>query len=101
MSSRASANRARFDGSTLVLPGFSLFNAGGRVPNRHRLLASHTSSNGVVFSVEANWPRTKWWASASKQGYRMSNTAATGNRAVAEKWIAAVTRGDVTTGRWE
>lgn len=90
-------NRATVEhGGHLILPGFSLFNAGTKNPHRKRVLARHVGENGVTYEVIANWPRTRWWVYANKAGFRMSNTATTSSREVAEAWIRAVVAGDVS-----
>ena len=86
----------------MILPEVVLF--GGRsvkVPHRHRVLASFTDSSGVLFEVLENWPHTRWWGLARKDGYRSSGTITTGSKKLADTWVADVNAGRVAIARHE
>ena len=83
-------------GGHVVLPGFSLFEAGARYPGRKSILAKYVDENGTTFEFIENQPRTRWWIYAVKGGFRMSNTATTSSPEVAEAWRRAVAAGDVS-----
>ena len=90
-------NAAHFDGDTLVLPGFSLFESGGHAPHRQRTIETFIDNRGTKYTLAANWPRTRWWLSAAGGGFRASNTASTGSQEIAERWEKAVREGRVRT----
>jgi hypothetical protein len=79
----------------VLLPRFSLLARQPDPPHRKRVIARHADATGIVYTVATNWPRTRFFLSAAKNGFRMSNTLATSTAAKGERWRAAVEQGDV------
>lgn len=86
------------DAKTLRLPGFSLMRGQPDPPHRHHVLATFTDHNGVTYKVRQNYPRTAWYVSASKGGFRMSDTMRTSSPEKGEMWRQSVEAGKVTIG---
>lgn len=97
---RATADRAFIRDGVLVLPAFSLL-GNRRVPNNARVVARNDVANEhgalITYTVYMSRRRNAWWIAASRQGLRMSNTAKTTKKDVAQTWIDAVERGAVVS----
>lgn len=85
----------------LVLPNWRLFGKRDDPPHRRHVMAECTITNeyGVEIRVRlaANWPRTKWYVSASYVDHprRASNAISTTSAKRAAEWEAAVKSGRV------
>lgn len=89
----------------LILPAWEFTHRQPDQPNRHRLIATHTSparpgKAAVRFDVVTNWPRTVYWAYAVfVGGSRASNTLRTTSAKKGEWWAEQVRAGNVTIPR--
>jgi hypothetical protein len=64
-------------------------------PHRQRKVAEYVTTYGVVVRLIANWPRTEWFVTASKDGYRVANTIKTTVRRIADGWREDLIAGNV------
>lgn len=92
---RSPGTMGSLHGGRLELPRHSYGHRQPDPPHRKRVLARFTDGQGVQYEVCTNWPRTAWWASASKAGLRMSNALRTTTAKKGTEWIAAVEAGNV------
>lgn len=53
----------------------------------------------VDYRVKKSRKGTAWWVSASYGTMRASNTLKTGRSDIAQKWIDAVTSGNISVGK--
>ncbi len=84
----------------MILPERT-FSSHVKAPHRKRILASFTDARGVLFEVFENWPHTRWWAWARKDGWRSGDTITTGSKKLADTWVADVKAGRVAVAQHE
>lgn len=91
----------------VALPSWSFLAPNRDPPHRHHVLARNVVPNEhgvpITYEVAANWPKTRWWLSASFTGHgtRAANGLTTTKREVAEAWARDVQVGDVRVLRRE
>jgi hypothetical protein len=57
-----------------------------RIPHRCRWRAA-AAAGPVTYRLVSNWPRTRWFLSASRDGFRHGWPRATSSPAIAENWL--------------
>lgn len=80
----------------IVLPRFALYSPGPTPPNRRCIIATHLDELGRLFTLIQNKPKTAWWITAGKGGFRMATTIKTTSRRKSDQWRLAVEAGRVT-----
>ena len=85
----------------ITLPPFT-FKEPNRDPPHRQHVEAEQIIDGIRFRVASNWPRTRWWLTASnvEGGFfaRRSNGLTTGSEKKAAEWTSAVRAGQVRIG---
>lgn len=86
----------------MILPPFSLLAKQPKIPNNARNVARCSIPNEhgtpITFRVWRERSGRAWYAEASLQGMRMSNTVRTTSERIAMTWIRAVETSQISVG---